>query len=51
MKTGNGVEYEAIINKAMIIINSIAGINHHFFVFQRNFASSFKDSNIIFCMI
>jgi hypothetical protein len=32
----------------MIIINSIVGINHHFLVFQRNFASSFRDSNINF---
>jgi len=46
MKTGNGVEYDAIINKAIIIINSIAGINHHFLIFKRNFASSFRDSII-----
>jgi hypothetical protein len=47
MKTGSGAEYDAIINNAMIIINSIVGINHHFLVFQRNFTSSFRDSNII----
>jgi hypothetical protein len=46
MKTGRGVEYDAIINNAMIIINKIVGISHHFLVFQRNFTSSFKDSNI-----
>jgi hypothetical protein len=46
MKTGSGVEYDAIINNDMMIINKIVGISHHFLVFQRNFTSSFIDSNI-----
>jgi hypothetical protein len=47
MKTGSGLEYDAIINNAMIIINKIVGISHHFLVFQRNFTSSLKVSIIL----